>query len=297
MRPLLVDLEYNRSLASSLAKAVPADLAVIDRRSFPDGETYLRYTTSPDGRDVVILCSLDRPDGKFLPLLFAAGTARELGASSVGLVAPYLCYMRQDRRFHPGEALTSTAFVRHLSGEFDWLVTVEPHLHRLKSLAELYSIPAKALHVASQVAAWIGKNVEVPILIGPDSESEQWVAAIARAAGAPWIVLEKRRRGDRDVEVTVSPMDRWSGHTPVLVDDIVSTGRTMIETIAHPAFAAMPPPVCLAIHGLFAGNAYRELLEAGAARVATANTVPHESNAIDVAEPLAAAIAEMLPVR
>lgn len=297
MRPLLVDLENHASLALPLARAMPAELAVLERRSFPDGETYLRYETSLEGRDVAILCTLDRPDGKVLPLLFAARTARELGAASVGLIAPYLCYMRQDRRFHPGEALTSAAFARHLSFEFDWLVTVEPHLHRLKSLSELYSIPARALRVAPQVAGWIGKNIEAPVLIGPDSESEQWVAAIAQAARAPWIVLEKRRHGDRDVEVAVPPMDRWSGRTPVLVDDIVSTGRTMIETIGHSAFAAMQPPVCLAIHGLFAGSAYRELLEAGAARVATSNTVPHESNAIDICEPLAAAILEMMPVR
>src|SRR3546814_508086 len=107
MQPLLVALRENECLAKPLAEAIGAELARLELRRFPDGETYLRYDTSPAGRPVIMLCSLDRPDDKFLALLFAAATARDLGAASVGLVSPYLAYMRQDRRFQPGEAVRS----------------------------------------------------------------------------------------------------------------------------------------------------------------------------------------------
>ncbi|MEO3429588.1 ribose-phosphate pyrophosphokinase [Pelagibius sp. CAU 1746] len=285
MEPLLVALDEEDPLASPLAAALGAERAQMNRRSFPDGESYLRYDSSPAGRSVILLCSLDRPDSKFLPLAFAAATARELGATSVGLVAPYLAYMRQDRRFQPGEAVTSTCFAGLVSREVDWLVTVDPHLHRHHSLAEIYSVPAVTLHAAPLLAAWIRDNVERPLLIGPDSESAQWVSAVAGAA--PHVVLEKVRHGDRDVEISIPHVERWSGYTPVLVDDIVSSGRTLIETLGHLRRAGLAPAVCVAVHGIFAGAAYRELLAAGASRVVTTNTLCHESNEIDVVPLLA----------
>lgn len=290
MRPLLVTLREDEPLAEPLAKAIGGEFSQLQIRKFPDGETYLRYATSPEGRPVAILCSLDRPDKKFLPLLFAAGTARDLGAASIGLISPYLAYMRQDKRFRPGEAVTSTCFAEVLSRQIDWLVTVDPHLHRRRALSEIYAVPALALHAAPLIAAWIRETVDRPLLIGPDAESEQWVSAVARDANAPHLVLEKNRHGDRDVEVSVPEVERWRGHTPVLVDDIVSTARTMIETVGHVMHAGMQPPTCVAVHGLFADKAYPELLAAGARQVVTTNTIAHESNAIDISGLLAEGI-------
>src|SRR6185503_12811188 len=122
----------------------------------------------------IILCTLADPDAKFLPLIFAAATARELGAARVGLVAPYLAYMRQDRRFNPGEAVTSRYVAKLISGAFDWLVTVDPHLHRYGALGEIYTIPTRAIHAAPLMSDWIRRNVPDPLIVGPDSESEQW---------------------------------------------------------------------------------------------------------------------------
>jgi ribose-phosphate pyrophosphokinase len=89
---------------------------------FPDGEGRVRITGALGGEDVVLVAGLDRPDEKVVPLLFAAATARDLGAASVGLVAPYLPYLRQDRRFRGGEGVSARYFCRLLSSEFDWVV-------------------------------------------------------------------------------------------------------------------------------------------------------------------------------
>jgi ribose-phosphate pyrophosphokinase len=140
--------------------------------------------------------------------------------------APSAIANRQDRRFQPGEAVTSTYFAKILSSQIDWMVTVDPHLHRRSSLAEIYSIPTQVMHAAPLISDWIRNEVKKPLLIGPDSESEQWVAAVARDAVAPHLVLQKVRHGDRDVEISVPEVARWRDHIPVLVDDIVSTGRT-----------------------------------------------------------------------
>jgi ribose-phosphate pyrophosphokinase len=190
--------------------------------------------------------------------------------------------MRQDKVFQEGEGITSKYFARLVSGFADSLITVDPHLHRISKLGDIYDIPTKVVHAADAISDWIKKHIEKPVLVGPDSESEQWVSEVAKNAGAPFLVLEKTRHGDRDVEVSVPRVEDYRHHTPVLVDDIISTARTMIETVGHLKKAGMKAPVCIGVHAVFADSAYRDLLDAGVERVVTCNTIPHESNAIDL---------------
>ncbi|MEQ9145624.1 MAG: ribose-phosphate pyrophosphokinase [Parvibaculaceae bacterium] len=282
MAALVFPLPGNESLARAVAHNLGGDMGTLRIRRFPDGESYVRYETPLEGRRIILVSTLDRPDDKFLPLLFSAAAARDLGATEVGLVAPYLAYMRQDRRFKPGEAITSAHFAQTLGRWIDWLVTVDPHLHRRSALSEIYPIPCATLHAAPAISAWIRETVAKPVLVGPDSESEQWVGAVAKDAGAPFVVLQKTRRGDRDVEVSVPDVERWRDCTPVLVDDIISTARTMIETAGHLNKVALAPPVCIGIHAVFADRAYADLQAVGPQRIVTCNTIAHPSNAIDI---------------
>jgi ribose-phosphate pyrophosphokinase len=293
--PLLFAMPGNERLSAELADYLHCELGQLNTRQFPDGETYLRLATSPETRSVGIICTLAHPNEKFLPLIFAAATARELGASQVGLISPYLAYMRQDRRFTTGEAVTSRQVAHLISEVFDWMVTVDPHLHRFGALGEIYSIPTGVVHAASLISQWIRMNIANPLIIGPDSESEQWVAAVAKDAGAPYCVLEKARHGDRDVRITLKDMNKWKGCTPVLVDDIISSGRTMIEAVRLLTSQGWTSPVCIAVHGLFADNSDVLLVEAGA-RVVTTNSVRHATNEIDIGRLLAGAIGEVVVV-
>jgi ribose-phosphate pyrophosphokinase len=286
------------AMARRLAALVGGEEGALSIRRFPDGESYVRLDTSPDGREVIIVGTLREPDDKLLPLAFLADAARELGARRVGLVTPYLAYMRQDRRFHDGEAVTSRSFARLVSSVVDWLVTVDPHLHRYASLDALYTIPTRVAHVAPTIGRWIAGNVRKPLIIGPDDESAQWATAVAAAAGdAPAIVATKDRQGDRDVRVTVPDAVRHRDRTPVLIDDILSTARTMAATVRELRAAGLGPPVCIAIHAIFAGGAEEALREAGVDRVVTCNTIPHPSNAIDVVPVLATSVSEMMTRR
>jgi len=292
--PLLIAMPGNEAMTRGLAQRLDGEVGAVEIRAFPDGETYLRFLADPAGRALGLVCTLDRPDQKILPLLFAAATARELGAASIGLVAPYLAYMRQDRRFKPGEAVTSGTFARFLSDAFDWLATVDPHLHRYGSLQDIYRIPTRAVHAAGSISRWIRTQVERPLIIGPDRESEQWVSAVAKDAGAPYAVLEKLRRGDREVEISARNLGDLAGRTPVVVDDIISSGRTMIEAVRLLVARGAAAPVCVAVHGLFADNSNVLLAQAGA-RVVTCNSIPDATNEIDVGEILAGAIRELAP--
>jgi len=281
-KSLVIALPGNVLMAAKLAEETGAEIGRLDLRHFPDEETHLRFESDLRGRRVIFVCTLDRPDAKFLPLIFAAATARELGAARVGLVAPYLCYMRQDKRFADGEAVSAPIFAGEISRHFDWLITVDPHLHRLHTLSAIYKIPAQALHAAPLISAWIKREVPLPVVIGPDRESAQWAAQVAEDANAPFTILEKIRRGDRDVSVRLTDAARFEGHTPVLVDDIISTGRTMAETVSHLRGQGLDAPVCIGVHGVFAAGALEGLKAAGAGRIVTTNTISHVTNAIDI---------------
>lgn len=284
---LVVPLPGNEALAASISSHLGGAKGALQTRKFPDGETYLRFEDELRGRTVIFVCSLNNPDPKFLPLAFAADAARDLGAAIVLLVAPYLCYMRQDQRFHSGEAITSVSFARRISNTFDGLVTVDPHLHRYRSLDEIYSIPSRVVHSAPNIAQWIVKHEPSAVLIGPDIESEQWVCDVAQRAGSPYRVLRKTRFGDRDVRIELPGLTEFRDRRPVLIDDIVSSGRTMIETSRLLQEQGLPAPVCIAVHALFTPETERQLLEL-ATRVVTTNSVPHHTNGIDLSQDIAA---------
>lgn len=280
-------------LAAALAAGLRCEIAQLEWRRFPDGETYIRVVSPVDGASVVVAASLKDPDAQLASLLFIADTVRELGARRVGLAAPYLAYLRQDRRFREGEAITSRTFADVLSRRFDWIATIDPHLHRYAALGAVYSIPSVVSHAAPGMARWIQAHIPNPIVVGPDSESAQWAGEVASLAGCPATVLEKRRHGDREVEIA-APLAPLAGRTPVLVDDIISSARTMAVAARVIAGSGQVAPVCVGIHAVFAPGAVESLRQAGVARVATCNTVEHETNAIDVLPGFAADLRPLL---
>lgn len=293
MNRVLLPFPSQRALAEAMAAPLDARIGRLDWRRFPDGESLVAIDENLGDANVAVVASLHHPDEMALALRFVAATAREFGARSVGLIAPYLAYMRQDKRFHGGEAISAPLFAKFLEDSFDWLVTADPHLHRNPELASLYRIPARRVATAPLVADWIRDNIPNAIVIGPDSESDQWVSDIARRAGVPYQVLSKIRRGDRDVEVSLPDIDAARGRTPVIVDDIVSSGRTAIETLGHLKRLGLPSAVFVAIHAVFAEDAYEQLLAAGAARVVSTDSISHPSNTISITALLAQASADL----
>ena len=289
MSRLILPLPGNEAFAAQLAGALGGELGRIETRHFPDGESYVRLHGDPSGRAVDLVCSLAQPDRQFLPLVFAADAARELGASAVNLVAPYLAYMRQDIRFQPGECISSLSFARLLSSTFDTLLTVDPHLHRHPTLASLYTIPTATLHAAPLLADWIAANVPAPLVVGPDEESEQWAGAIAARIGVPHVVLRKVRHGDRSVEIQVPDLAAHRDRTPVLVDDIASSGRTLAVATHQLVGQGLRQPECVVVHALLDEAAYAEL-SGVFSRVTSTDAVPHPSNRIALAPLLADAL-------
>lgn len=290
---MVLALPESASLARRVSDLAGMPLSAVESRQFPDDETYLRIDAECTGKSVVLVCTLDHPNQKTLPLLFLADAARALGARRVGLVTPYLAYLRQDRQFRAGEAVTSRTFARLLSGYVDWIVTIDPHLHRYGSLNEIYGVPSRVIHAAPVVAAWIAEHVERPVLVGPDVESAQWVTDVASRVGAPSVVMRKERSSDQVVKVSAPDMEAYRQHTPVIIDDVVSSGHTLIETVKCLVSAGLRAPVCMAVHALFSKEAEQALSNAGTAGIVTSNSVPHSTNMIDVVPLMIPAVLEL----
>lgn len=283
---LIIGFSEYREPAQRLAGARGLPYVEVDIHSFPDGETSIRLPERMPSQ-VVFCRSLDHPNEKLVELLLAAAGAREQGVEKLTLVAPYLCYMRQDKAFHPGEVISQRIIGKLLADYFDELLTVDSHLHRIHQLSE--AVPAERatnLNATEPMASFLSEHLEAPVLLGPDEESEQWVAAIAAHEQLTYSVARKQRFGDKQVQVTLPPGD-FAGRNVVLVDDVVSTGCTLEAAAAklascHPASVSV-----LVAHALFAGDALDRLRAAGVSNIWSCDTILHDTNAVFLAEMLA----------
>jgi ribose-phosphate pyrophosphokinase len=290
---VLFALPGNEELTHSLGRKLKLEIGEASIRSFPDGETYIRINSDVANKTIILVCSLDNPNQKLLPLMFMAKTIKELRANKICLITPYLPYMRQDKSFHPGEGVTSVFFSQLLSSCFDGMLTIDPHLHRISKLSEIYTMPnVLALHATQTIAEWIIQNVKSPLLIGPDEESRQWVGEIADINDIPFVIGEKKRLDDKHVIVSLPSMDN-SKHVPVLVDDVISTGQSMIETIKQLKTNGFNKPVCIGVHALFDSEVENNIIRAGAEKILTCNTIKHSSNKIDITDIIAQSITEL----
>lgn len=272
--------------AMQLAKASNLAYSEVKIHYFPDGESQIIL---PDKlpQHIVLCRSLNRPNEKLIEVLMVAASARKQGVKTITLVAPYMCYMRQDKAFHSGEVISQTIIGELMALYFDNVLTVDAHLHRVHELAQ--AIPAKrAINITSTepMAHFIEDNVEQPFLIGPDSESEQWVANIANHYQMDYRIASKKRFGDKEVEV-VLPLADYQGRHIVIVDDMASTGKTLLAVVNSLAKFSPVSISILVTHALFVDDAMAALHAANVTNIWSCDAIPHATNTIPLAELLA----------
>jgi ribose-phosphate pyrophosphokinase len=275
-------------LARGVAERLGCPLRPIDVHLFPDGESLVR-ARSDTSRPALIFRSLDAPNEKLIELLFASDALRRQGVAEIGLVAPYLGYMRQDRVFEPGQSLSQHVVANLLGGAFDDVLTVEAHLHRIQALDEIFPCRAESISAAVAISDWLRTGPGPSVLVGPDSESEPWIRAIADNAGLKWTIASKHRHGDRDVDIDLPPLPADTRNVWI-VDDIGSSGTTL-ETIARIlAERGVEKIGAIVVHALFSPDIPQRLREAGIGRLVSSDSVVHPSNEISLANTLATEI-------
>lgn len=283
VRPVLFSFRDSEPFARRVARELGAELRPLALHRFPDGET-LVVAPAP-ARHAVVVRSLCDPNPKLFEVLLAADALRRAGARRVSLVAPYLAYMRQDAVFAPGQPVSQRVIGDLLGRAFDALVTLEPHLHRVRRLRDVVPCRADSLPAAPLVADWLGGPGRPRLVVGPDEESEPWVREIARRARLPWVVGRKERLSDSRVRVRLPALP--STRDALLYDDIASTGATLASAARALRARGVRSIQVAVVHALFAPGALARLRGAGVRRVVSCDTVPHASNAIASAVPFA----------
>ena len=277
-------------IAKKIAKSMKCKYSPMKISLFPDNEMYMKFTHKRvKGQVVVIVHSFQPlPNKSLFQVVFAAENAKQLGAKKVILVAPYLGFMRQDKMFNYGEAVSNSIMAKLLNNSVDRVITVDPHLHRISKMEDIFKIRAKNLTANKLIGDYVKKKSHNVAIIGPDWESYQWAEVVAKEIGCEVSVFRKKRFSSRHVEeVMVKDID-LEGKNVVIVDDIISTGHTIIEAAKKVRKLGARSVTAICVHGLFVEGAVAKIKKAGVARVLSTNCIEHPTNAIDVTSLLVA---------
>ena len=277
--------------AAGLAARLGVPFHEIAIHAFPDGE--IRVTVGPASATTIIYASLDRPNDKLVALMFAAEALRRGGAERLVLVAPYLCYMRQDVAFHAGEAISQKVIGPLLGQSVDRVVTVDAHLHRTADIKAVFpGIQADNLSAMPAISDALRKTGFDPatVLAGPDAESLPWVRDLADRLGLSHTVARKTRRSDRSVAIEFQDSACIVGRPVLIVDDIVSSGGTIIACAKALTAAGATAIDAIVTHALFPEEACSAMVSLGIRSIRSTSSVPHFTNAIVLDELLADAL-------
>lgn len=269
--------------AARLASRLGISNHEIALHRFPDGE--LRVRVLPPTPTTILYASLDQPNEKLLSILFAAEALRREGAERLVLVAPYLCYMRQDIAFESGEAISQLAIGRFLGSIFDRIVTVDAHLHRTKEIQSVFPrIEADNISAIPAISDFL-RSAGVDnrsVVVGPDFESKPWVENMANRLGLACEVAEKVRHSDRKVEIKFTDVGVFADRPVLIVDDIVSSGGTLLACADSLMRAGASSVDVIVIHALFPEDSIGDFKQKGIRSIRSTDSVLHPTNAISL---------------
>jgi ribose-phosphate pyrophosphokinase len=283
---IIIGGSTSEALASKVANELGVDAGGLEVRRFPDGEKYLRVLSDVKGRSVAVIQSIHHtPDELLFEYLLLADTLKDLGAKRVVAFIPYFAYARQDERFKPGEALTFRTVTKLIeSVGTDEIYTIDMHQHRVLKSSEVFRIPSHNLSAMRLLADYVQKfgKLENPLVIGPDSEAEQWAKVAAERLHTDYDVFEKKRLGDAQVEVRPRGSNA-NGRDVLIVDDIISTGGTIVEAVKILQSQGARRIQVACTHPILAPGALAKIKEAGVQDIVATDTVPSPISQVTVA--------------
>lgn len=267
-------------LAKNLARALGAKLVTCAVRTFPDGESKLTLSGTPSGRCTIVQSTHPPVDANLMRLMLMVSEAAGR-ADGVTAVVPYMGYARQDREFLPGEVVTIKWIAKLLAyAGADRLVTVD--MHSMKGL-EYFGSRAKNVSAVPYLAAHCrGMELTDPLAVSPDRGGRDRAGLFAREMGIDWLALEKERdRRTGEVSVRSDDVD-VSGRDVILVDDMISTGGSMVKGAAFLKGQGCGRIFAACSHALMVGEAASRIAGAGVEGVVGTNTIPGRAGVVDV---------------
>jgi ribose-phosphate pyrophosphokinase len=279
----LFALQATNDLGTKIANALEQPLASHEERDFEDGEHKVRPLDSVRGADVYVVQSLhggptESANDKLCRLLFFIGALKDAGAARVTAVVPYLCYARKDRRTKPGDPVTT----RYVAGLFeavgtDAIVTLE--VHNPAAFENAFRRPTVTLTAAPLFMDYCRTlNQESLCVISPDpggaKRAELFREALEAAVGKPvgkGFADKHRSAGVVTGDLFVGDV---AGTTALIVDDLISTGGTLLRAARAARKGGAKQVIALVTHGLFMPGAADVITDPAIDRLVVTDTVP-----------------------
>ncbi len=266
----------------------------LQHKIFPDGESYFRFLEKPDSTVVLVQGTHPPQDKHLFQLLLMSMGLRELGASRIVALVPYLAYARQDKAFLEGETV-SLKIVLHLmkSAGVDELVTVNPHAPW--ALRES-GITSHSISVAKTLASNVKRRGwQVSYVVSPGKKGMELAIEAASELGAEPVKAESWRDPNTgEVKVEVGDGQSFSNKGVMVIDDVVSSGGTMSKLVKKLKSVNASRVYACCIHGLFIGDSVQTILEAGADAILATNTVPNKYAEVDISAEVANYLATII---
>lgn len=297
-KPIVLGGLNGEHLAIELSNTGTFQLGSIEIKKFPDGETYVRILTDVSDNVVVYINSLQRNVNEALvETLLTLDTLRDLGAREVIAVIPYMSYARQDARFNPGEAISIQTIAKLFKTvKVDHLITIDVHLHRITDPSSFFGTNFHNITGVRELAKYFKKNyiIENAIVVGPDEEAEQWAKIMSEELGGlEYTVLRKTRISAEKVVIDVGGVN-VAGRNVIIVDDIISTGGTIVEAVKALRELGAKDVLVGAVHPLLVGDAYNRLLRLRLKDLVGTNTILSPISKVSVIPALYSALANIL---
>lgn len=236
----------------------------VEIKDFSDGEMYVRILDKVQGKDVWVVASTPAPADNFFELFFLLNALERSGATNIKVIITYLGYARQD---HPeeGEAASLKVIAQFLNlFHQKKLYILHPHTNLIEQLVPCNIVIFEKLFLD---IIW-----HYDLVVIPDRGAVEWAMRVVEAANKPYVTIKKKRISDQKVELLQLDGD-VGGKSCLIIDDIISTGGTMIQEAAHLKAHGASHVSGMATHGVFSHEARRALAESPLEKVYVTNSI------------------------
>ena len=289
----IVSCSNDPGLGELIAKIMDVDLIKTSSRIFPDGELYVRVEGELNEEDVIVVqTTYPNQNESLMELYFTIDSLRSYKLRKLIAVVPYLAYMRQDKRFLIGEALSANIVISILNMlNIDYFITVDIHNDYCLNWFKCKVIN---IHAAPLLANYFKERVSKPIILSPDIGSLNRAMEAANSLKVDYDFLIKiRDRVTGGIQIRPKEID-ISGRDVIIIDDIISTGGTIINAAAMLRKLGVNKLFVGCTHPLLVGNALEKILQAGVNEIVGSNSVRSSISKVQLQEEIVKSIMEII---
>ncbi len=296
MPELVLGGSNSRHIAYRLSKKMNIEYSTVEVKEFPDNELYVRIPMDVKQREVIYVNSLQpNPNRSLVETILTLDALKKQNAKSIVAVIPYLAYARQDEMFNPGEAVSVLTIADMFKSlDIDQIITVDMHLHRITDPSKVFGSKFTNITGVHEVADYIKSHFKYSnaVVIGPDDEAKQWASLVAKDLNIEYGVFSKKRLSGREVQV--EGQAEVKGKDAIIIDDIISTGGTIIEASKLLKSLGANDIYVACVHPLLVEGAYHKLVEHNLKALIGTDTVLSPISFVEIYPAIAKALDKQL---